>query len=241
VNLAKSWLGYVEEYLLFRRMTGTQKGARKAEFRDLYPRLTDRTSDHSFPRIYVYHASWAARVVAKIKPKKHIDISSTIWFSSLVSAFVPVEFYDYRPADLHLSNLKSADADLTNLKFKTNSVFSISCMHTIEHIGLGRYGDPIDPDGDIKAINELKRVTAVNGNLLIVLPVGEPKVMFNAHRIYSYKQILNYFNGFELVEFALIKEHNGNLRIDANPNDIEKVTKLNGDCGCFWFRKIQRD
>jgi hypothetical protein len=94
--------------------------------------------------------------LAKIKPAEHIDISSILSFSTIVSAFVPVKFYDYRPAVLEISNYHSGFADLKQLPFPDNSVESLSCMHTIEHIGLGRYGDELDVNGDIKAIEELK-------------------------------------------------------------------------------------
>ena len=160
-----------------------------------------------FDRHYVYHTSWAARVLKESNPAKHVDISSSLYFSGIVSAFIPIDFYDYRPANLNLSNLNSKEGNLLSLPFADDSVQSISCMHTIEHIGLGRYGDPIDPCGDIKAINELKRVTAKNGSILFVVPIGKiPMIEFNAHRIYSYKQIVSYFDGFELKEFSLIPE-----------------------------------
>ena len=104
-------------------------------------------------------------------------------------------------------------ADITKLNFEDNSINSLSCMHVVEHIGLGRYGDEIDPNGDIKAINELKRVTAKNGDLLFVVPVGKPRVQFNAHRIYSYEMIIEYFNGFELIDYCLIPD-NANKNIN---------------------------
>jgi ubiquinone/menaquinone biosynthesis C-methylase UbiE len=131
----------------------------------------------------------------------HIDISSALYFCAIVSAFVPIKFYDYRPANLQLSNLSTDSADLTCLPFNDASIESISCMHVVEHIGLGRYGDLLDPNGDLKAISELKRVLSTNGNLLFVVPVGgTPRIMFNAHRIYSYGQVISYFQDFELIE-----------------------------------------
>ena len=203
---------------------------------DVYPCIKDKTVTTGFDRHYVYHSSWAARVVKEINPKKHIDISSRLYFCGIVSAFVPVDFYDYRPANLNLSNLESKRGDLMNLPFASNSISSISCMHTIEHIGLGRYGDPIDPNGDLKAINELKRVTSKGGSLLFVTPVGKPRIAWNAHRIYAYDQIIRAFEGFELKEFSLIPEHenNGGLIRNADP---ELVKKEDYACGCFWFVK----
>ncbi|MDO8575679.1 MAG: DUF268 domain-containing protein [bacterium] len=203
---------------------------------DFYPQIKDKTVDTGFDRHYVYHTAWAARILAETKPLKHIDISSSLYFGAISSAFVPVEFYDYRPADLKLSNFESKKGDLNHLPFADNYVNSLSCMHTIEHIGLGRYGDTIDPDGDIKAINELKRVLAKDGNLIFVTPVGSPNIEFNAHRIYSYEQIISLFEGLELKEFSLIpeKSENGGLIRNANPDLVKKEKYA---CGCFLFTK----
>jgi ubiquinone/menaquinone biosynthesis C-methylase UbiE len=153
-----------------------------------------------------------------------------------VSAFIPVDFYDYRPAEVFLDNLNCKKGNLLSLPFVDNSVESISCMHTIEHIGLGRYGDDIDPDGDIKAINELKRVTSIDGNLIIAIPIGKPKIIFNAHRIYSYDQIISYFKDFELKEFSLIPDDAIKTGMIYNATK-EQADEQNYGCGCFWFIK----
>lgn len=205
----------------------------KNEWENIYPCLNDNTKETDFDAHYVYHPAWAARILKELNPEKHIDISSTLHFCSIVSAFIPVEFYDFRPARLNLKNLYSGKGDLTNLHFDTASIASLSCMHTVEHIGLGRYGDPIDPDGDLKAINELKRVVAPEGSLLFVVPVGKPKIMFNAHRIYSAQMIINYFNGFSLKKFSLITDQNNFLEEVG----IEAAEQQTYGCGCFWFVK----
>lgn len=200
---------------------------------DRYPCLKDNTQKTEFDRHYLYHMAWAARILAEIKPELHIDISSNLYFSSIISAFIPVKFYDYRPADIKLNNLSSESADLLKLKFEDKSINCLSCMHVVEHVGLGRYGDNIDPDGDLKAISELKRVLAVNGSLLFVVPVGKPRIMFNAHRIYSYEQVISYFLDFDLKEFSLIPD-NGNLIHNASKEITDK--QFYG-CGCFWFTR----
>lgn len=207
---------------------------------DRYPCLADRTATTGFDRHYVYHCAWAARAVAQIQPKVHVDISSYVYFCSLVSAFVPVKFYDYRPADLKLSNLTSGAVDLCGLPFEDRSVESLSCMHVVEHVGLGRYGDPLDPEGDLKAIGELKRVLAVGGLLLFVVPVGKPRIMFNAHRVYSYQQVLDYFSGLSLEQFAVVPDHPRDGGLVVNPADPSAVTDAQRyGCGCFWFRRAR--
>lgn len=204
---------------------------------DLYPCLLDKTSDTPYEPHYLYHPAWAMRALAKLKPKKHIDISSTVTFCSLASAFLPVEFYDIRPANIKLSNLTCKHGDLMNLPFKTGSVESISCMHTIEHIGLGRYGDPIDPDGDLKAISELIRVTKSGGTILFVTPVGKKTLRFNAHRIYFYDDVISYFQkDCRLREFTLIPDTIYKDGMLKNPPK-KLVDQQNWGCGCFWFIK----
>lgn len=204
------------------------------KWQNRFPCLTDNTAETPIDFHYIYHPAWAARKLAKIKPAFHVDISSKLDFSTIVSAFVPVKFYDYRPANLSLNNLESAKGDLMNLPFENDYLDSISCMHTIEHVGLGRYGDKIDYEGDLKAIKELIRVTKQNGNIIFVTPVGHPCILFNAHRIYSFEQISSYFTGCTLVEFSLITDSNEFI-IDA---PISLVADQKYGCGCFWFKKL---
>ena len=223
------------DFYAFKRTAGSKRF--EMNFKNIFPQIKDRTVETGFDRHYVYHTSWAARVVKEINPEFHIDISSSLFFSGIVSAFIPVHFYDYRPANLGLSNLQSKKGDLHNLPFKDMEVKSISCMHTLEHIGLGRYGDPIDAMGDLKAIKQLKRVVASGGNLLIVVPIGEKAIIeFNAHRIYTYDQIISYFidEDFILKQFSLIPENEekGGLILNANPEIIKGEHYA---CGCFWF------
>jgi SAM-dependent methyltransferase len=205
----------------------------EVRWEDKYPWLHDNTPNTGFDAHYIYHPAWAARILAKTKPDYHIDISSTLNFSTMVSAFIPVRFYDYRPPILQLDNLQCDFIDLNSLPFETNSISSLSCMHTVEHIGLGRYGDVLDPEGDLKAIKELKRVIKPGGNMLFVTPVGHPKLMFNAHRIYGYSQVIEYFSGFELEDFSLVTDKNEFI-VNA---PVELANTQNYGCGCFWFRK----
>lgn len=218
------------DYLRFRAKS--DKRFKLSPF-DFYPCIKDKTIKTSFDAHYVYHTSWAARKVKEINPEVHVDISSSLYFSGLVSAFVPVDFYDYRPADLKLSNLKSAHCDLNNLHFVDGSIKSLSCMHTVEHIGLGRYGDKIDTAGDLKAMKELERVLSPDGSLLFVVPVGVPRIEYNAHRIYSYEMIINAFKNLKLQEFSMVNDF-GQFIENANSNDVKNQEYA---CGCFWFKK----
>jgi SAM-dependent methyltransferase len=215
----------------------SQAGRFAVEWSDRHPCLGDRTGSTLFDRHYVYHTAWAARILAKVRPAVHVDIGSYLYFATLVSAFVPIRFYDYRPAQVMLPGLETGFADLLALPFEDGSVTSLSCMHVVEHVGLGRYGDPLDPDGDLKAMRELARVLAPGGNLLFVVPVGQPRVMFNAHRIYGYEQIVEAFNEFTLSEFTLIQQRGPEPPIVRAT--AEQVAAERYGCGCFWFRRQQ--
>ncbi len=227
---------FVGEYFAFSRMSSRVRHNLSLRWRDHYPCLDDRTDTTPFDPHYTYHTAWAARVIAELKPERHVDVASSLMFVVALSAFVPVDFYDYRPANLSLSGLTSQSADLTKLPFPDRSVASLSCMHVVEHVGLGRYGDPLDPLGDVTAMRELQRVVAPGGSLLFVVPVGRPRVCYNAHRIYGYEQITESFPELRVRQFALIPDRmdQGGLILNAAP---DLVARQKYGCGCFWMER----
>ncbi len=224
---------FIADFREFIRLADGRPSRFEIQWKNRFPCLDDRTAITSFDPHYTYHPAWAARIVVKTRPAKHIDIGSTLTFCTMVSANVPVEFYDIRPARLDLSNLECKRGDLMSLPFSDGSVSSLSCMHVVEHVGLGRYGDPIDPDGDLKAMAELKRVLGKGGSLLFVTPVGRPTIRFNAHRIYSYEQIAGYFDSLHLQEFALVDDR-GSFIEHAGASEADRQEY---GCGCWWFTK----
>ncbi len=229
---------FITRYLRFRSMN--RRAGRDSELpvhlRDLHPCLDESTPVTAFDPHYLYHCAWAARVLATSRPNRHVDFASSLNFVTIVSAFLAVEFYDIRPAQVGLPGLACLPGDLTRLNIADDSVRSLSCMHVLEHVGLGRYGDPLDPQGDRKAAHELQRIASPGGDLLIVVPVGVPRVCFNAHRVYAYKQVLGLFERCSVRQFALIPD-------DAlREGMVWEATEAQADqqewgCGCFWLRK----
>jgi SAM-dependent methyltransferase len=232
----KKELACKEEFNAFENLASGSSRKLPLEWEDRYLCFDDKTTETGFDRHYIYHPAWAARVLAKSRPSEHVDISSTIEFSTLISAFLPVRFFDFRPAFIHLSGLTIDFANLLELPFDDLSISSLSCMHVLEHVGLGRYGDKLDPDGDIKAIKELCRVLSIGGNLLIAVPVGEKRIHFNAHRVYNHENFISYFRGLRLVEFALIPDGEASSGLIFNPL-IEQINSQKYACGCYWFTK----
>jgi SAM-dependent methyltransferase len=233
IRIPKKTIRFTEFIREFKNFSKKNDSRFRIDLKDTYPCLTDKIKATPFDHHYTYHPAWAARILASTKPEYHVDFSSILYFGTMLSAFIPVKFYDYRPADLKLNNWEGNFADLCNLNIADDSFSSVSCMHTVEHIGLGRYGDPIDPKGDITAINEIIRVTKPGGDILFVTPVGKQRIEFNAHRIYGYELIIQMFDTCILNEFSLIPDEGG-LIVNADP---ALVAEQNYGCGCFWFKK----
>ncbi|RPI74660.1 MAG: DUF268 domain-containing protein [Desulfobacteraceae bacterium] len=235
IKIALLHLQFIREFRLFKEKNESDRFP--IEWLDRDPCLDDKIPSQDFDRHHLLHTAWAARILANLKPTEHVDISSFLYFSTLVSAFIPIRYYDLHPPRFALNGLKIEKADLIDLPFANSSIRSLSCMHVLEHIGLGRYNDPIDPQADLKAIVELKRVLTPGGYLLLVVPIGSPKVMFNARRVYGYQQIVSYFYPFQLVQFSLIPDdpRMGDFLEGASK---EFMNTQKNACGCFLFKKL---
>ena len=200
---------------------------------DTYPCLADRLWATPFDPHYFYQAIWLSRKIAESGVRKHVDIGSQIYLIAAISAFVECEFIDYRPLEVHVSHLKSKPGDLTSLECASNSIPSLSCLHVIEHVGLGRYGDPLDPYGSIKAAKELVRVLKSDGKLYISTPIGHERIEFNAHRIFSTAMVLDMFQGLDLCSFSFVDDERF-FHADCEPS---KAENLFYGCGMFEFVK----
>jgi len=221
--------GYFRDVLIYLK----KPGAERIRFGDTYPIVNEKTTQTSFDSHYFYQDIWAARKIYKSRVENHVDIGSNIEFVGFLTTFTKVTFVDIRPLKAKLDNFKSLKGTILDLPFESNSVNSLSCLHVAEHIGLGRYGDPLDPLGTKKACKELSRVLARGGNLYFSLPVGKPRLCYNAHRTHSPKKILEYFEDLELVEFSGVDD-NGRFLEKA---DIGIFEKENYACGLFVFKK----
>jgi len=200
---------------------------------DAYPILGDWVGSTPFDPHYIYQAAWLARKLAGNRPVKHLDIGSDVKLISVLSAFVPTEFMDFRPLDVVLTGLDCTRGDIMSLPMPSSSVHSLSSLHVVEHIGLGRYGDPIDPEGSRKAIAELLRVLAPGGTLFLSLPVGRERVCFNAHRVFAPETILDLLGALTLESFALVDDA-GRFWPDCTP---AQAHGLDYGCGMFVLKK----
>lgn len=220
---------YVLQFISYRKNNKEEE----VKFIDTYPCLLDSTTETSFDAHYFYQSAWLSRRIFEIKPEYHVDIGSSVMMISVMSSFVKTIFVDYRPLKTDITDLSPVGGNITSLPFLSDSIESLSCLHVIEHIGLGRYGDPIDNNGTNNAAKELQRVLKVNGYLYLSLPVGRERVCFNAHRVLSPETVVKLFPDLKLIEFSYINDDRNYIEF-STPDD---ATNNEYACGLFVFRK----
>lgn len=223
---------YVRDYRAFRRQARAQGGADRVE---VEPVLFNRALNSPFDSHYTYQSAWATRLIVARAPGEHVDVSSSVPFVAQLAAVLPVTMYEFRAPDIALPNLTLREATVVALPMPDRSVDSLSCLHVIEHVGLGRYGDPLDPAGMDRALRELCRVVAPGGRLYLSVPVGRARVAFNAHRVSDPEAVARAAEaqGLSLRGFAYVDDL-GRFHDPAAPADARA---LDYGCGCFEFER----
>ena len=177
-----------------------------AAMKNLWPFVNDWDDSAGSLSYYFWQDLWAARKIFHAKPDSHYDIGSRVdGFIAHILPFMPVTMIDIRPLPQKVEGLNFIQADATNLEgIADNSIISLSSLCAPEHFGLGRYGDPVDPEACFKALKSMQRVLSQSGHLYISVPVGEfSGVAFNAHRVFKPELIIKTLDGLKLVDFAL--------------------------------------
>lgn len=236
---AQPIIGWIEYIRFFKDWRQYRATGGSAYLKNFYPCLADRTLETPIDPQYFYQAVWAFAKILAQTARIHVDVGSDVKFVGMLSAAVNVEFVDIRPLPVQLENLRCRQGSILKLPYPDASVESISSLHVVEHIGLGRYGDPIDAEGTRKACAELQRVLSPNGCLYISAPIGTPRVQFNAHRVLSIEEIYAFLPELTLVEMALI-DNQGKFHPNVMPEHIvyHEQSGLDYALGCFLFTKV---
>ena len=185
----------------YRQYQGLAAPAHRADLRWLQPCLGDDTAVTQIEPIYFYQDTWAFERIIAQRPAEHVDVGSHHKFVALLSKVIPVTMVDIRPLSLPLDGLKFRQGSILELPYADGSLPSVSSLCVVEHIGLGRYGDKLDPMGSEKALAELKRVLQPGGDLYLSLPVDdENRTYFDAHRSFSEQYIEELVTPFEILD-----------------------------------------
>jgi SAM-dependent methyltransferase len=219
-----------------RRYRHAQRDRFPLRWRETEPILTDYGAQAGIAYGHYFHQDlWAARRVYAAKPPLHVDVGSRIdGFVAHVLSFMPVTVVDIRPLSSDVEGLRFVQGDMCLLDFfATGSVPSISSLHAIEHVGLGRYGDRVDPDGCFTAMRELARVLAPGGRLYIGAPIGRERLAFNSERIFDPRTIVDALSPLRLVAFDAVDDDD---RFVAGA-DLGGFAGARYACGLFEFTK----
>lgn len=192
---------------------------------------------------------WQDLLVAKdiflSSPIKHVDIGSRIdGFVAHVATFREIEVFDIRPITNKIPGVIFTQLDLINLpssilNAKNGYCDSISCLHALEHFGLGRYGDEINSEGYKIGIKAIAKILRKGGTLYLSTPIGKERVEFNANWIFDPQKIVNCAEqaGLILNKLILMSAEDEPREIDYNKKNIADLALLTYKLCLFKFNK----
>jgi SAM-dependent methyltransferase len=204
----------------------------------LEPCLFDRGAQSGLARGHYFHQDLlVAQKIFSNRPDRHLDVGSRVdGFVAHVAAYRELGVLDIRPQTSPVKNVSFIQADLMEadpgLQACTDS---LSCLHAIEHFGLGRYGEPIWPDGHLVAFSNLYRMLKPGGTLYFSVPIGSQRIEFNAHRVFSLEYLRQMFQGlFAVKSFSLVDDE-GKLVTDVpwTRQGRQQYRSLWYGCGIF--------
>ncbi|MGA7179932.1 MAG: class I SAM-dependent methyltransferase [Thiobacillaceae bacterium] len=213
------------------------------DFAQLNPYPHEKKQQSGTARGHYFHQDLlVARRIHERGPQKHVDIGSRVdGFVAHVASFRNIEVLDIRPLDSKIHNIQFRQADLMSLPpHMAGYCDSLSCLHAIEHFGLGRYGDPIDFEGHIKGLNNLYTILKPGGTLYLSCPIGPQRIEFNAHRVFSLEYLMSLFEGkFKVETFSYVDDH-GDLHenVALTSDMVDKNFDCNYGCGIFELEKV---
>lgn len=195
---------------------------------------------------YFFQDLYVSKKIIDSNPVTHYDVGSRVdGFISILSTHLKVKVLDIRPLNININNVSFQQLDIVNLSSNFYGVAnSLSCLHTLEHIGLGRYGDPIGVDNWINALSNLKKLLLKGGMLYISTPIGEEVVRFNSNRIFSPSIFCRKAVeiGLRLHSFSYLSFSNNQpqkIYESSEPyKDFEKLEKIPYALGIFVFQTI---
>lgn len=208
-----------------------------------YPILNERfESSGTLSGHYFHQDLLVARKIFVDNPENHLDIGSrTDGFVAHVAVFRKIEVMDIRELNSKVPNIEFTKADLMQLPDKmVNKYSSISTLHVVEHFGLGRYGDPVDYFGHLKAIENITKMLKKGGKLYFSTPIGPQRIEFNAHRVFNVKYLLDIFNeNFDLHSFSYVDDE-GDLFESVTLGNDKFKNNFGCQYGCGIFELIKK-
>jgi hypothetical protein len=193
---------------------------------------------------YFWQDLLVARLIHKANPEKHVDIGSRVdGFVAHIASFRNCEVFDVRPTTSVVPGITFHQADLMKLEtlvgYKGGYCDSLSCLHAIEHFGLGRYGDPINAQGYLLGITHMSQLLRLGGLFYLATPIGRERVEFNANWVFDPRTIISAAetSGLSLKNLIIITPDHGYQEIDISPVSLRDLSLSNYKLGLFIFEK----
>ena len=182
-----------------------------------------------------------ARKIHLAKPEKHVDIGSRVdGFVAHVASFRDIEVFDIRPVTSVIPGVIFRQEDLMcPTRPLTALCDSVSCLHALEHFGLGRYGDPVDPNGYMTGLENMSKLIMAGGVFYLSVPIGQERVEFNAHRVFDPLSLVRLAaaNNLVLRDFAWVEPGRALVESPNPDDDIRSLSNLRYALGIFTFIK----
>jgi hypothetical protein len=194
---------------------------------------------------YFWQDLLVARWIHEAKPQKHVDVGSRVdGFVAHVASFREIEIFDFRPITTQIPGVVFNQADLMRKADETFSMGegycdSLSCLHALEHFGLGRYGDPIDQQGPAKGILNMAALLRPGGTFYLSTPIGRERVEFNANRVFDPHTILRIAetSGLAFKSLTVINGSGQVRELDAGADTIRVLAEEPYNLGIYTFTK----
>lgn len=197
---------------------------------------------------YFWQDLEVARQVHLENPKRHVDIGSSInGFIAHLACFREVEVFDIRALHTSIPNIIFKSIDITSEQLPSEFYEgdgycdSLSSLHVIEHFGLGRYGDRIDPEASIVGLRNMSKLLKPGGTLYLSTPIGIERIEFNANRVFSVRKLISQLenNGLRLENLKSIRNNKSPTNVNfTDPKALQSIDEQPYTLGLFIFRKI---
>ncbi len=239
-NSLKGIFPFFQNYYTLKSQINSDKNF---TIKKLRPCLDDRfDTAGSIPLHYFHQDLLIASKIFINTPNRHVDIGSRVdGFVAHVASFREIEIFDIRKLNDKIKNVKFIQADLMDENFVFEDYTdSVSCLHAIEHFGLGRYGDKVDMNGYLKGLNNIYKLLKKNGKFYLSTPIGPQRIEFDAHRVFSLEFLLKIFSEkYSINSFSYISDDNVLFEnAELNEQNIKNNFNCFYGCGIFELTKI---
>ncbi len=231
----KLWVASMRAWPYFRRdlrkMRQQLQGNTEWKLSELYPVLRERFETNGDLKSHYFHEDLVvAQRVFQHNPRKHVDVGSRVdGFVAHVASFREIEVFDIRPQTASVRNIRFVTADFMNIPPALhNYTDSLSSLNVLEHFGLGRYGDPIDSEGDKKGLENMRKVLKAGGKFYLSVPIGPQRIEFNAHRVFALSYLLGLLRPYFSIDRFSYVDDQGDLHDEVALTD----ERIASNCGC---------